>query len=99
VTVSYSADLVNLYQVMQRHPGWSSAEASRRAVWASHLPTGIGRERRSQRGESTQCSFKAKIKGQSVVITSHPPRKLRAVRNVTRWMEQGTEWVLVQKKE
>jgi hypothetical protein len=42
---------------------------------------------------------KAKIKGQSVVIAPHPPRKLRAVRNVTRWMEQGTAWVLVQKKE
>ncbi len=41
----------------------------------------------------------AKIKGQSVVITPHPRRKSRAVRNVTRWMEQGTEWVLVQKKE
>ncbi len=42
---------------------------------------------------------KAKIKGQSVVIAPHPPRKLRAVRNVTRWMKQGTAWVLVQKKE
>src|SRR6266567_4202607 len=42
---------------------------------------------------------KAEIKGQSVVIAPHPPRKLRAVRNVTRWMEQGTAWVLVQKKE
>jgi energy-coupling factor transporter ATP-binding protein EcfA2 len=41
---------------------------------------------------------KAKIKGQSVVITPHPPRRLRAVRNVTRWMEQGSEWILVQKK-
>jgi energy-coupling factor transporter ATP-binding protein EcfA2 len=42
---------------------------------------------------------KAKLKGQSVVITPHPPRKARPVRNVTRWMEQGTEWRLVQKKE
>jgi energy-coupling factor transporter ATP-binding protein EcfA2 len=42
---------------------------------------------------------KAKIKGQSVVITPHQPRKARAVRNVTRWMEQGTERTLVQKKE
>jgi len=42
---------------------------------------------------------KAKLKGQSVVIVRHPPRKLRAVRNVTRWMEQGTAWVLIQKKE
>jgi hypothetical protein len=42
---------------------------------------------------------KAKIKGQSVVIAPHPPRKARPVRNVTRWMEQGTEWTLVQKKE
>jgi len=41
---------------------------------------------------------KAKVKGQSVVISPHPPRKSRPVRNVTRWMEQGTEWVLVQKK-
>ena len=42
---------------------------------------------------------KAKVKGQSVVISPHPPRKLRPVRNVTRWMEQGTKWGLVQKKE
>jgi AAA domain len=42
---------------------------------------------------------KAKVKGQSVMILPHPPRKLRPVRNVTRWMEQGTEWGLVQKKE
>src|SRR6266699_3894314 len=42
---------------------------------------------------------KAKVKGQSVVIAPHPPRKSRPVRNVTRWMEQGTEWTLVQKKE
>src|SRR6266702_2188968 len=54
--------------------------------------------------EVVQCTTcgsvsKAEIKGQSVVIAPHPPRKLRAVRNVTRWMEQGTAWVLVQKKE
>jgi hypothetical protein len=42
---------------------------------------------------------KAKLKGQSVVILPHPPRKSRPVRNVARWMEQGTEWFLVQKKE
>jgi len=42
---------------------------------------------------------KAKLKRQSVVITPHPPRKSRAVRNVTRWMEQGDEWGLVQKRE
>jgi hypothetical protein len=42
---------------------------------------------------------KAKLKEQSVVIAPHPPRKSRPVRNVTRWMEQGTEWVRVQKKE
>lgn len=42
---------------------------------------------------------KAKLKGSSVVISSHFPRKSRAVRNVTRWTEQGTQWVLVQKKE
>jgi hypothetical protein len=42
---------------------------------------------------------KAKLKGQPVVITPHPPRKALPVRNVTRWMEQGTEWTLVQKKE
>ena len=42
---------------------------------------------------------KAKLKGQSVVIAPHPARKSRAVRNVTRWMEQETEWVRVQKKE
>jgi len=42
---------------------------------------------------------KAKLKGQSVVIAPHPPRKSRAVRNVTRWMEQETQWGLVQKQE
>jgi energy-coupling factor transporter ATP-binding protein EcfA2 len=42
---------------------------------------------------------KAKLKGQSVVIAPHPARKSRTVRNVTRWMEQETEWVRVQKKE
>jgi hypothetical protein len=42
---------------------------------------------------------KAKLKGSSVVIAPHPPRKSRPVRNVTRWTERGTEWVLVQKKE
>jgi hypothetical protein len=42
---------------------------------------------------------KAKVKGQSVVISPHPPRKSRPVRNVTRWMEQEMAWVLVQKKE
>ncbi len=42
---------------------------------------------------------KAKAKGQSVVIAPHPPRKVRPVRNITRWMEQGTQWVLIQKKE
>ncbi|WP_201376725.1 hypothetical protein [Ktedonobacter robiniae] len=54
-------------------------------------------------GQEVQCPTcssvsKAKPKGSFVVITSHPPRKARAVRNVTRWMEQGTQWVLVQKK-
>ncbi len=42
---------------------------------------------------------KAKLKGSSVVIAPHPPRKARPVRNVTRWMEQGTAWILIQKKE
>jgi hypothetical protein len=42
---------------------------------------------------------KAKVKGQSVVISPHPPRKSRPVRNVTRWVEQETQWVLIQKKE
>src|SRR6266700_1772597 len=51
-----------------------------------------------------QCSTcgsvsKAKLKEQSVVISPHPPRKSRPVRNVTRWMEQESDWVLVQKKE
>ncbi len=41
---------------------------------------------------------KAKVKGQFVVIASHPPRKLRAVRNVPRWMQQGSEWIFVEKK-
>ena len=54
--------------------------------------------------QAVQCPIcgsvsKAKVKGQAVVISPHPARKSRAVRNVTRWMEQGMEWVLVQKKE
>jgi hypothetical protein len=58
----------------------------------------------SSKVEVVQCPScgsvsKAKVKGQSVIISPHPPRKLRPVRNVTRWMEQETEWVLVQKKE
>src|SRR6266699_7038236 len=56
------------------------------------------------RVEVVQCptcgsASKAKLKGQSVVIAPHPPRKLRPVRNVTRWTEQGPDWILVQKKE
>ncbi len=42
---------------------------------------------------------KAKVKGQEVLITPHKPRTVRAVRNVARWMQQETAWVLVQKKE
>ena len=54
--------------------------------------------------EVVQCpscgsASKAKVKGRSVIITPHPPRKSRPVRNVTRWVEQGSGWVLVQKKE
>lgn len=54
--------------------------------------------------QEVQCSMcgsvsKAKLKGQSVIIVSHPPRKSRPVRNVTRWAEQGSDWALVQKKE
>ena len=54
--------------------------------------------------QEVQCSTcgsvsKAKLKGQSVVIAQHSPRKLRPVRNVTRWAGQGTEWALIQKKE
>jgi len=54
--------------------------------------------------EAVQCPScgsvsKAKVKGQYVVISPHPPRKSRPVRNVTRWMEQETKWVLVQKKD
>ena len=41
---------------------------------------------------------KAKLKEQSVVIAPHPQRKSRPVRNVTRWMEQELDWILVQKK-
>ena len=46
------------------------------------------------RVEVVQCPTcgsvrKAKIKGQSAVIAPHPPRKVRGVRNVTLWMEQG----------
>jgi hypothetical protein len=58
----------------------------------------------SSKVEVVQCPTcgsvsKAKVKGQSVIISPHLPRKVRPVRNVTRWMEQGPEWVLVQKKE
>jgi hypothetical protein len=54
--------------------------------------------------EAVQCPTcgsvgKAKVKGQSVIISPHPPRKLRPVRNVTRWAGQGSDWGLVQKKE
>ena len=42
---------------------------------------------------------KAKLKGQGIIIATHPPRKSRPVRNVRRWTEQGSEWILVQKKE
>jgi hypothetical protein len=54
--------------------------------------------------EAVQCPTcgsvsKAKVKGQSVVILPHLPRKLRPVRNVTRWMEQGSEWAIIQKKD
>ncbi|HEX6555958.1 MAG TPA: ATP-binding protein [Ktedonobacteraceae bacterium] len=42
---------------------------------------------------------KAKVKGQSVMISLHLPRRLRPVRNVTRWVQRGAEWGLVQKKE
>jgi hypothetical protein len=53
----------------------------------------------ARRVQTCDSVSKAKLKEQSVVITPHPPRKVRAVRNVTRWMEQGTAWILVQKKE
>src|SRR6266581_689491 len=54
--------------------------------------------------QEVQCSTcgsvsKARLKEQSVVISPHPPRKSRPVRNVTRRMEQERDWVLVQKKE
>ena len=54
-----------------------------------------------QKVQCSSCSSvrKAKVKGQEVLITPHKPRMMRAVRNVTRWMEQETEWVRVQKKE
>jgi hypothetical protein len=42
---------------------------------------------------------KARLKESSVMIAPHPPRTSRPVRNVTRWTEQGPDWVLVQKKE
>ncbi|EFH81230.1 hypothetical protein [Ktedonobacter racemifer] len=43
--------------------------------------------------QEVQCSTcgsvsKAKLKGQSVVIVPHPPRKSRPVRNVTRWADR-----------
>ena len=57
-------------------------------------------ESKVQEGQCPACGSvnKAKLKKTSVVIMSHPPRKSRAVRNVTRWMGQGTDWELVQKK-
>jgi hypothetical protein len=42
---------------------------------------------------------KAKLKDQSVIIAPHLPRKLRPVRNITRWIEQGSDWAVAQKKE
>ena len=42
---------------------------------------------------------KAKLKGQRIIIAPHPPRKSRPVRNVKRWTGQGSEWILIQKKE
>jgi hypothetical protein len=42
---------------------------------------------------------KAKLKGSDVLIAPHPKRQSRAVRNVTRWTEQGADWGLVQKVE
>jgi hypothetical protein len=58
-------------------------------------------ESKVQEVQCTTCGSvsKAKLKGQSVVIAPHPPRKSRPVRNVTRWAEHGSEWTLVQKKE
>jgi hypothetical protein len=57
-------------------------------------------ESKVQEVQCTTCGSvsKAKLKEQSVAISAHPPRKLRPVRNVTRWMEQGSEWIVVQKK-
>lgn len=51
------------------------------------------------RVEVVQCPTcgsvsKARLKGQSVVIAPHPPRKVRSVRNVTRWMEEERGWEL-----
>ncbi len=58
---------------------------------------------RESRVEVVQCPTcgsvsKAKLKAQSIIIASHPKRKSRPVRNVTRWMEQAMGWELVQKK-
>src|SRR2546421_2807451 len=69
-------------------------------VWLIFWP----RSKRISKVQDVQCSTcgsvsKAKLKEQSVVISPHPPRKSRPVRNVTRWMEQESDWVLVQKKE
>jgi hypothetical protein len=38
---------------------------------------------------------KTRLKRSSVMIAPHPPLKSRAVRNVTRWVEQELDWVLV----
>ena len=67
------------------------------------IPLDVGRLLES-RVEVVPCPTcgsvgKAKIKGQSAVIAPHPPRKVRSVRNVTRWMELGAAWILIQKKE
>jgi len=79
------------------------AVASTNCSFSGSIKLEVGRLLESK-VEVVQCPScgsvsKAKVKGQAVVIAPHPPRKLRPVRNVTRWVEQGTEWALVQKKE
>jgi AAA domain len=78
------------------------AKSSTYCSFAGSIKLEVGRLQEAT-VEAVQCPrcgsvSKAKVKGQSVVISPHPPRKSRPVRNVTRWMEQGTEWVLIQKK-
>src|SRR5205085_7918198 len=87
----------------QRLPHHDTEVQSANCAFSAPIKLQVARwlESKVQEVQCPTCGSvsKAKLKGQSVVIAPHPPRKSRSVRNVTRWMEQETEWVRVQKKE